>query len=252
MVYFQKLYYNFYNFLLGRFLMGRVSRAMTGRPWHKEYLKRGEDDNKRDKRRCQYYDAKNNYCTHLCVKCTSSTSCKYYLETDKKHHSSGKHPERKGHSNYEEYKKVTDAEGLATFPIGSLVRHKKYGEGKVICINNGSMTILFADTKMEYDLGDVLRNRLFERIKADRIFKIVGKYEGEYTIKCYEDKLSPDIFQTVDKGLSLRVWDTSNNKWICIHIFVDTSQKRIYMKKDRYMKYKREIFHTQTMKIVER
>ena len=235
-----------------RLLMSKVSE-MTGTPWHTEYLKKAENDERRDKRKCCYY-RDDHYCAHLCAKCISSTGCIYYEEVDEgKYVTKKKHrrEERKERTKTGHFKTAED-EGLALFPIGSIVKHKQYGEGKVVRIENGEITVSFDDKNRTYTLSDVYRNKLFERAKVEKKYRITGKYEGEYVISCYEDKLGSDIFQNVIKGLSLRFRDLSNRKWICIHIFVDTSNNSIYMKKDRYIKYKREIRQTQTLKIAER
>lgn len=235
-----------------RLLMSKVSE-MTGTPWHTEYLKKAENDERRDKRKCCYY-RDDHYCAHLCAKCISSTGCIYYEEVDEgKYVTKKKHrrEERKERTKTGHFKTAED-EGLALFPIGSIVKHKQYGEGKVVRIENGEITVSFIGAEKTYSLSDVYRNKLLERAKVAKKYKITGKYKGEYIITSYEEKLDSDIFQNVIKGLSLRVRDLSNRNWINIHIFVDSLNNRIYMKKDRYIKYKREIRRTQTLKIIER
>lgn len=58
-------------------------RNLTGHPWHIEYLKMDENDSRRDKRRCIYFERNttyNSYCKRNGGKCVSSSHCQDYSE----------------------------------------------------------------------------------------------------------------------------------------------------------------------------
>lgn len=55
--------------------MGRISRKISGTPWHIETLKMSEDDERRHKSKCKYYD--NGKCT-ININCYGSSRCKNY------------------------------------------------------------------------------------------------------------------------------------------------------------------------------
>ena len=50
--------------------------GLSGTPWHVGYLKKEEDDPRRDKRNCAYYNK--GYCTHRFGKCIGSSHCDHY------------------------------------------------------------------------------------------------------------------------------------------------------------------------------
>lgn len=53
--------------------------GLSGEPWHVEYLRTKSDDDRRDKRRCLYYE-KGNYCSKKGERCIGSSHCGQYKE----------------------------------------------------------------------------------------------------------------------------------------------------------------------------
>lgn len=51
---------------------------LTGTPWHTEKFHRAENDNRRYKGRCAFYNYKNEYCTRYCGRCRGSAHCRQY------------------------------------------------------------------------------------------------------------------------------------------------------------------------------
>ena len=51
---------------------------MTGSPWHKERVHRAENDDRRYKGRCYYYNYDKDSCNKLYGGCQGSAHCKYY------------------------------------------------------------------------------------------------------------------------------------------------------------------------------
>ena len=59
--------------------MGSIKR-MTGTSWHVNILSKKEEDNRRHKSRCVYYQGVNKYCTYYCMNCKGSNTCDKYEE----------------------------------------------------------------------------------------------------------------------------------------------------------------------------
>lgn len=51
---------------------------MTGTPWHIEYLRKAENDDRRHKARCIRY--RGGYCSYYSSRCKGSSHCRYYKE----------------------------------------------------------------------------------------------------------------------------------------------------------------------------
>lgn len=61
--------------------MANVKRVMTGVPYHLEHLHKKEDDDRRHRARCMYYNGKDtSYCSYYCGKCRGSAHCIKYRE----------------------------------------------------------------------------------------------------------------------------------------------------------------------------
>lgn len=57
-------------------------QSMQGTPWHIETLKKLEDDNRRHKSRCKYYNSEK--CSYYYYRCPGSAHCDVYKENDVK------------------------------------------------------------------------------------------------------------------------------------------------------------------------
>lgn len=231
--------------------MGNVS-LMTGVPWHTEYLKKDENDSKRDKRRCAYYDKNNNHCTHLCSKCSSSESCKYYCETRKKSIKDDCSILGKNASSEENERIKIDEEGLRIFPIGIMVKHEYFGVGRVANIKAGIIKVGFSNEERSFTLYEVYKNRLFTKINSTRKFYISGSYEGKYAIDFSDNGLIDDINEKTMKHMLIKIQNSNNEQeWISICVYVDLIQMLIYMPRNVYSKYRREMLFSDQIKIVE-
>ncbi|MBR6821704.1 MAG: hypothetical protein IKM87_00885 [Clostridia bacterium] len=140
------------------------SKKITGTPWHPEYLKRDEEDKRRHRSRCRYYDKKGSYCNKGLVKCLGSSHCEFYEET--------KDRETQRHKRQVSYTKNALAlkhNGLVStnnpFIIGSKIAHKEFGTGIVTGFSNGVLVILFDNgEKKNLQLSQCIRNLSLRRI----------------------------------------------------------------------------------------
>lgn len=57
------------------------SKSLSGTPWHIDILKKAEDDDRRHKSRCKYYDE--GTCFKNFINCRSSVHCSDYVEKEK-------------------------------------------------------------------------------------------------------------------------------------------------------------------------
>ena len=55
-----------------------IKSSMTGSPWHTERVHRGEDDERRYKGRCEYYEYAGGKCRRLGYRCFGSAHCDIY------------------------------------------------------------------------------------------------------------------------------------------------------------------------------
>ena len=55
--------------------------GLSGEPWHVEYLRTESDDDRRDKRRCFFFE-KGNYCSVKKERCIGSSHCDHYREKE--------------------------------------------------------------------------------------------------------------------------------------------------------------------------
>jgi|GEM_PF-4974446 len=63
--------------------MGSIKR-MTGTSWHVNILSKKEEDNRRHKSRCVFYNKENGFCSKIVSRCPGSAHCKYYSENAQK------------------------------------------------------------------------------------------------------------------------------------------------------------------------
>lgn len=121
--------------------MTKVSE-LAGTPWHVEKLTRNKGDERRHKSRCIYYRKKDSYCKYQYIKCIGSRYCQYYkakvVKEDNKNTDVAI-------SKKEVKDKLTDAEGMRLYPVGTKVYHQKFGEGFITAIKDGHIVIDFED-----------------------------------------------------------------------------------------------------------
>lgn len=55
---------------------------MTGIAWHTERMHRKEGDERRDKRKCKFYEKSTGKCKNIYRKCIGSAHCNYYEKID--------------------------------------------------------------------------------------------------------------------------------------------------------------------------
>ncbi len=111
---------------------------LTGTPWHIEKFTRAEGDERRHKSRCAYYRKEGSYCAKYLDRCHGSAHCEYYKERSKddsiqEQHTSDKTtlPEKENPSSE------------VFFPIGTRVKHNRFGLGKVIDFDGRFVEVRF-------------------------------------------------------------------------------------------------------------
>lgn len=119
--------------------MPKVSE-LTGTPWHVEKLTRNEGDERRHKSRCIYYRKKDSYCKYQYIECMGSRYCQYYKAKKIEETSADIDVPVKRKDITE---KISDAEGKKLYPLGSMVRHPKFGDGYITDISDGHVVIDF-------------------------------------------------------------------------------------------------------------
>lgn len=130
-----------------------IKREMTGSPWHVERVARGEDDAKRHKSRCIYYDKDDKSCAKIINHCVGSAHCKYYLEDDD---ATVLNRRYNGKSYSAEYGK-----SASEIKIGTKVNHKKYGNGEIKRVSGNNVTVSFESGKeAKLDIVFCMKNKL--------------------------------------------------------------------------------------------
>lgn len=119
--------------------MPKVSE-LTGIPWHVEKWTRNEGDERRHKSRCIHYRKKDSYCKYLYIECIGSRYCQYYKAKKNEEVSRDTNATVKKKDITE---KISDVDGKKIYPIGSKVRHQKFGEGYITEISDGHVIIDF-------------------------------------------------------------------------------------------------------------
>lgn len=123
-----------------------ISRNLTGTPWHIEKMVREEGDPRRHRSRCRFFRKADAYCTSQRRKCPGSAHCSRYQvgsreENKEKPISIPVKQKPKEKSNETDYLEITKK----SLPIGSLVRHNRYGDGKVIRYAGNDIVVEFND-----------------------------------------------------------------------------------------------------------
>ena len=127
---------------------------MTGTPWHTEQLRIGEEDSRRHRSRCKYYNHTTKRCSKMVDKCIGSTYCENYEEDPIKQKEREKRElinelqnrlnnELSARKKQEEQKPVLQPARnyLIEYPVNSRVIHEKYGKGLVKNHLGGKLTI---------------------------------------------------------------------------------------------------------------
>ena len=59
-----------------------ISEHMTGSPWHVEKFTRQENDPRRHRSRCIYYNSASKHCSYRCGQCAGTAHCPKYKEAE--------------------------------------------------------------------------------------------------------------------------------------------------------------------------
>lgn len=125
--------------------MPRVSQ-MQDIPWHLETLHRQDNDPRRHRSRCKYYNKKTSYCSRRSGKCMGSAHCMEYEEPKEeksKNNTKDTNKTKKTFSSSKEMGGTISAKYDAYRRLGARVVHSKFGKGKVIKADNANVTIQF-------------------------------------------------------------------------------------------------------------
>lgn len=135
---------------------------LTGTPWHVERFARQEDDQRRHKSRCVYYGKVDSYCSQVVGQCRGSAHCPYYSETISKKIFDDNNGFESKEKAVEDEEKILYKMSLL-FPAGTIVKHKKFGNGIVQNVNNRKITIRFSDENKVLDLMLCAKNSLLTK-----------------------------------------------------------------------------------------
>ncbi|MBV6544661.1 hypothetical protein HT668_05405 [Ursidibacter maritimus] len=134
---------------------------LSGSPWHVEYLRKAEDEPKRDRRKCKYYvDDDFQQCRILYKKCYGSRYCEHYSVSEIYKRT------KKVLNQIEPLQKVYEIsygkEISKHLFIGNSIEHQYYGLGKIIHLEGNSITLLFKlFNERTLDLETCIRNNFF-------------------------------------------------------------------------------------------
>lgn len=122
-----------------------ISNSLTGTPWHVDRFTRDEDDPKRHRSRCIYYDKTHtvNFRCEKRGKCIGSAHCEFYYE--KRHSLPEEKPKTKQFTKSKQQTKTSTGKApnksaettfqqrlfLSRYPKGCRVHHRQYGKGVV-------------------------------------------------------------------------------------------------------------------------
>ena len=137
-------------------------KHMTGTAWHVEKAIRAEGDERRHKSRCIFYNKESGHCKKVVGKCCGSAHCQYYEEatTSSKEEMKAKPIEKA---------KPSQDEIRAVFPEGRIVRHKEFGLGVVMEIQDGTITVAFNSGKtIKLGYKTCVENKLLVSIVRDK------------------------------------------------------------------------------------
>lgn len=123
-----------------------VSRGLTGTPWHIEKMTREEGDPRRHRARCRFFRKKDSYCTLHKRKCSGSAHCSRYKEgTTVMAPEESVNPIIKHQTKEKPLETDYREKAKEILPIGSLVCHNRFGEGKIVRYEEENIVIEFDD-----------------------------------------------------------------------------------------------------------
>ncbi len=132
---------------------------LTGTPWHVEQMRIGEDDSRRHKSRCIYYNKNTGRCSKMVDRCIGSTYCDHYKEDPQKLKERAEREQitemlavHKAEISAKKNEKQSEPQRptinyCAKYPVGSRVIHNKLGKGIVKDHKDGKITVQFVDGK---------------------------------------------------------------------------------------------------------
>ncbi len=126
-----------------------ISTELTGTPWHVERFARAEGDEKRHSHRCKYFRFDGKHCKYYSEKCRGAAHCDYYLERDKIEEPEAEEPVKEEEPVKSSY-----------LSSGDKVKHKTFGEGYVIKVDEDTVTIAFEDATKELSINALIRHQL--------------------------------------------------------------------------------------------
>lgn len=148
-----------------------ISGDLTGTPWHVDRFAREEDDPKRHRSRCFYYD-KTRGQNYRCAKhgrCIGSAHCQYYDEKPRENKANASRTTKD--ATYDSIKKslekraARERSNQKPFPVGSFVCHQTFGTGHVKSIRGNYVKVVFDSGKTgEFDIDICLKNRVLRVI----------------------------------------------------------------------------------------
>jgi len=165
-------------------------KMISGTPWHVEKFTRAEGDSRRHRSRCIFYDKANKVCAKTVGKCYGTAHCKYYKEPKEPkvqnvpeepdsspgritaaHVTSMKPKPERRTENLSEIKAhlptpVKKRSGKAEFSVGDLIKHEKYGIGKITSISGSKAKAIFSySIEREFDIEEGKKNGVIARHK---------------------------------------------------------------------------------------
>ena len=133
----------------------------TGSPWHIERW-HSDDEKRRHRSNCIYFRKDDHYCKCNRIPCYGSAHC-----TDYKEHNDD--IQSKPTVNNKDKIKSASSDVISQakkhLPIGTNVRHKRFGEGIVVSYEDEYVVIHF------YDFGEKKRLRIQDCIKDNNLVK---------------------------------------------------------------------------------
>lgn len=124
-------------------VMPMEMKKINGTPWHIGYVTK--KDERRDKRRCRFYVAKEDKCIHYAGKCFGSAHCKKYDTSERT-------------ISFRESNALSMPP--ASIKPGETIQHKQFGTGKVIKVEQNRVTVLFGTNEKILDWLFCIKNKL--------------------------------------------------------------------------------------------
>ena len=155
---------------------------------------------------------------------------------------------------------IPNSEALKLFPVGSLVSHKTYGEGRVLRISNGFIYVIFKSTGViGLNLNPIVARNSLTRIepgKNNRNYCITrirlhcnGLFSGEYYVIRYISKLKK-VANKYLIPLNLKI--EYKNSWTkTVRVYLDVDKKLIYIKNNLFLKYKEHLVNGDNLALVD-